>query len=243
MFRASTARAGRRLATIALLAALPLASSLAAAPHKKGDPLEKLNRATFAFNDALDRMLARPAARAWVKVVPAPVRKAFSNFVFNINYPEVIVNDALQGKFKDASSDFLRLLVNTTLGIGGLADPATRMGLQSHDEDFGQTLGHWGVPAGPYLVIPVLGPSDFRDGPGKAVDTYFTPYHYLKSSTTKYGIYAATLLDRRVTCCRPTRPCATPTIRTRSCAMLTSPGACTWCTTATCRTTRRSTIR
>ena len=191
----------RRLARrplAAALGALLLAQAAAATAGTPGDPLEKLNRATYAFNDALDRMLARPAARGYVAVVPQPVRKAISNFAANLTYPAVIVNDALQGKVKDAGSDVMRLVINTTLGIGGLADPATRIGFQSHDEDFGQTLGHWGVPAGPYLVVPLLGPSDFRDAPAKFVDTYVTPYHYLKSTRARYGFQLLVLFDRRV---------------------------------------------
>lgn len=185
-----------RVAIAAACLALPLASAGAASTPK--DPLEKLNRATYAFNDALDRMLARPAARAYRKVVPEPARNAVSNFVANLNYPIVMVNDALQGKFKDAGSDVLRLIVNTTLGIGGLFDPASKMGLSAHDEDFGQTLGRWGIPPGPYLVLPIIGPSDFRDGPARYVDTYATPYTYAKSKNTEYALYGLTLLDRRV---------------------------------------------
>jgi phospholipid-binding lipoprotein MlaA len=188
-------RVSVRAALAAVCLALPLATAAATSPPN--DPLQKLNRATYAFNDALDRMLAHPLARAYKAVVPSPVRRVISNFVANINYPPVMVNDALQGKFKAAGQDFLRLLVNTTLGIGGLADPASNMGIPSHDEDFGQTLGHWGVPAGPYLVIPFLGPSDFRDAPARAVDAYTTPYTYAKSKDTEYGLYGLTLLDRR----------------------------------------------
>lgn len=199
MHSSATPRRRTALSALALgLGACLLGQAPAALAATNGDPLEKLNRATYAFNDALDRMLARPAARAYVKVVPEPVRKVVSNFVSNLTYPEVIVNDALQGKLKDAGSDVMRLLVNTTLGLGGLGDPATRMGFQAHDEDFGQTLGHWGIPPGPYLVIPVVGPSDFRDAPAKFVDTYLTPYNYAKSSRTKYGFYLLTQFDRRV---------------------------------------------
>jgi phospholipid-binding lipoprotein MlaA len=195
-FCSRPARGRPRLALAALCAALPLAAASAAStPH---DPLEKLNRATYAFNDALDRMLARPAARAYRKVVPEPVRTALGNFVANLNYPVVMVNDALQAKFKDAGSDVVRLVLNTTIGIGGLFDPATKMGFAAHDEDFGQTLGHWGVPPGPYLVLPLVGPSDFRDAPARYVDTYATPYTYVKSKKTEYALYGLTLLDRRV---------------------------------------------
>jgi len=127
---------------------------LACAPAARGagaskDPLERFNRATFAFNDLLDRMVARPAARAYKRAVPEPVRHSVSNFVANLAYPTVAVNSALQGKLRDAGSDTARFLVNTVLGIGGLFDPASHMGLAAHDEDFGQTLGAWGVPAGP----------------------------------------------------------------------------------------------
>ena len=194
MITALRACAWRRLAAIALVV-LPLSGAAAATP---GDPLEKLNRATFAFNDALDRVLARPAARAYVAVVPAPVRKAVSNFTANLGYPEVIINDALQGKFTDAASDTARLVLNTTIGIGGFLDPATRLGFQSHDEDFGQTLGHWGVKPGPYLVIPVLGPSDLRDGPGKLVDSYLSPAKYVKSSKARNALFLLRPFNNRV---------------------------------------------
>ena len=194
---APTSRQRRSVRAVLAAAVLALPFAGAAAAGKPNDPLEKLNRATYAFNDALDRMLAHPAARAYKAVVPQPVRKVVSNFVANINYPEVMLNDALQGKFKSAGQDFLRLLVNTTIGIGGLFDPATPMHIPSHDEDFGLTLGHWGVPPGPYLVLPFVGPSDFRDAPARIVDTYSTPYTYAKSKRTEYGLYALTLLDRR----------------------------------------------
>ena len=194
MYTAPRTSAWQGLLALALVV-LPLCGAAAATP---GDPLEKLNRATYAFNDALDRMLARPAARAYVAVVPAALRKSVSNFTANLSYPEVIFNDALQGKFNDAASDMARLVLNTTIGIGGFLDPATRLGFQSHDEDFGQTLGHWGVPPGPYLMIPVLGPSDFRDAPGKLIDSYASPAKYVKSSKARYGLYLLRPFNTRV---------------------------------------------
>jgi phospholipid-binding lipoprotein MlaA len=184
-------------ALAALLCCLPLAAPAATAPVR--DPFEKLNRATYAFNNALDRMLARPAARAYKKVVPEFVQHSISNFVVNIAYTSVIFNDALQGKVRQTGSDAARFAVNTTVGLGGFFDVATHMGLMRHEEDFGQTLGHWGVPAGPYLVIPILGPSDFRDAPAKVVDVYTQPMHYFgKTTLEKYGLYALDLLDTRV---------------------------------------------
>jgi phospholipid-binding lipoprotein MlaA len=181
----------------AVVCALPLAGAGAAPPPR--DPFEKLNRATFAFNNALDRMLARPAARAYHAALPDVVQNAVSNLVANATYSVVIVNDLLQGKFRDFGSDTVRLLTNTTLGVGGLFDPATHFGFTSHDEDFGVTLGHWGVPTGPYLVVPLIGPSNFRDLPGRVVDSYTEPAHYLLKTTREhYEVYVVELFDRRV---------------------------------------------
>ncbi len=196
-------RGAHRPATLALALTLALPASAADAP--KNDPFERLNRATYAFNDALDRMLARPAARAYKRAVPAQARKAVSNFLANLSYPTVIVNDALQGKLRDAGSDTLRFLTNTTIGIGGLFDPASHFGLAAHDEDFGQTLGVWGVPAGPYVVLPFVGPSDLRDAPGRVVDHFTGGDYYLRytnsdalsSNSTEYGLYGARALDTR----------------------------------------------
>jgi phospholipid-binding lipoprotein MlaA len=192
--------AGVLLAVLATLGAMP---ALAAEAPK--DPLERLNRASYAFNDALDRMLARPAAKAYKAVVPEKARQAVSNVLGNLSYPTVIINDALQAKFSDAGSDTLRFLANTVIGVGGLFDPATRFGLPIHDEDFGQTLGAWGVPPGPYLVVPFLGPSDTRDFPSKLIDHYTAGDYWLKyghaswlrSTKLGYGFYGARLLDRR----------------------------------------------
>jgi phospholipid-binding lipoprotein MlaA len=159
--------------------------------------LERVNRATFAFNDLLDRMIARPAARAYKAVVPEIARRGIGNFFGNLSYPTVAINNALQGKFRLAASDAARFMVNTVVGVGGFGDPATRFGLKAHDEDFGQTLGWWGVPPGPYLVLPLLGPSDFRDAPSRYVDRYTSPDHYLRSVRTEYRVMAVGLLDKR----------------------------------------------
>ncbi len=158
------------------------------AEQKVNDPLERLNRATYAFNDLLDRILVRPVAKGYKTVTPQPVRGAVSNFIANLYYPTTAVNQFLQGKIKDGFSDSARFIVNSTVGIGGLFDPATKFGLQAHDEDFGQTLGVWGVPAGPYLVLPLFGPSDFRDAPSKYVNTYTeVPRYFPRSWRVKGG--------------------------------------------------------
>ncbi len=191
LLTASHAAARRRPAAwrVAALAAIALAGPAAAAEKKANDPLERLNRATYAFNDAIDRMLAKPLARGYKAVTPRPVRGAVSNFLANLYYPTTALNQFLQGKFRYGVSDSARFLVNSTIGIGGLFDPATKFGLGAHDEDFGQTLGHWGVPPGPYLVLPLFGPSDFRDAPSRLVDTYTEVPHYApKKIRTKTGL-------------------------------------------------------
>ncbi len=203
--------AARRTAAALITAALAATAALGAPPARAadtpGDPLERMNRATFKFNDAIDRAVARPVAKAYKAVVPGPLRQAVSNVLSNLWYPTVIVNNLLQGKFKDAGSDSLRFLSNTTFGLGGIFDPASRLGLPVHDQDFGSTLGHWGVPPGPYLVLPLLGPSDFRDAPAKLIDRYTGGDYNLKlindgggatgSTGLQYGLEGARLLDRR----------------------------------------------
>ena len=134
------------------------------------DPLECVNRKIFWFNDKVDVYVLAPVARGWEKVSPHCVRTSVSNFFGNLRFPIVTVNDLLQGKVKDGASDVGRFAVNTTVGVLGLFDPASGWGLVKHDEDFGQTLGVWGVPPGAYLVLPLLGPSDPRDAAGFAVD-------------------------------------------------------------------------
>jgi phospholipid-binding lipoprotein MlaA len=160
------------------------------------DPLERYNRAIYRFNRALDQGVTRPVARGYVKVVPQPVRTGVHNFLTNLSYPRTVVNDALQGKIRNAGSDVVRLTVNTVLGLG-FFDPASAMGLEKHDEDFGQTLGRWGVAPGPYFMLPLLGPSTIRDTVGRVPDEYTTPRHYIKDSTVKWGLLAVDVVDTR----------------------------------------------
>jgi phospholipid-binding lipoprotein MlaA len=158
-----------RAGTGALCLAL-LAGCATTGTGTPGDPLERMNRGTHRFNTAIDRAMIRPVAVGYRKHVPAPVRVSVNNFLENLAYPTTIVNNLLQGKVKDTLNDIGRFAVNTTVGLGGLFDPATRFGFARNDEDFGQTLGRWGVPAGPYLVLPFFGPSTMRDGPAIYVD-------------------------------------------------------------------------
>jgi phospholipid-binding lipoprotein MlaA len=136
-----------------------------ATTENHGDPLEGLNRGTDKFNDVLDRATLKPAAKGYVAVTAEPIRKSVSNFYDNITYLNTVLNDFLQGKGKQGSADFGRFLINTTVGIGGLFDVATSMGLEKHDEDFGQTLAVWGASQGAYIVYPFLGPNSVRKTP------------------------------------------------------------------------------
>ena len=138
------------------------------------DPLEPMNRAIHGFNEGFDRMLLKPVAQAYSTVLPSFAQTGVRNFFSNLDDVTVLANDILQFKLEQGSRDFMRLAVNSTFGLFGLLDVAGEMGLQKHNEDFGQTLGRWGVGAGPYLVLPFLGPNDFRDTLGFLVDTEYT---------------------------------------------------------------------
>lgn len=191
---------GRARLALILIIAVGLTGCVTLPPNSKRapqDPWESWNRGVYKFNDALDRAVAKPVARTYVKIVPHPIRLGVSNFFANLNTPTVMINDALQGKLKSAANDLGRFVLNTTVGLGGLLDPATSAGLAKNDEDFGQTLGKWGVHPGPFLELPILGPSDLRDGPARLIDAYTNPRQYVKNSWIKYGLYLPDFVDRR----------------------------------------------
>jgi phospholipid-binding lipoprotein MlaA len=181
------------------LAALMLAgcATLPSGKPDPRDPLERINRASFAFNDALDKAVAKPVAKAYVKVMPRFVRTGVSNVFNNLNTIGTVVNDVLQGKMKQAGRDSARFLLNSTFGLAGLLDPASAAGLEFNDEDFGQTFGKWGMEPGPYLMLPLLGPSTFRDSFGKLVDQFTYPVTYLEDDSTRLIIRGVSLLDTR----------------------------------------------
>jgi phospholipid-binding lipoprotein MlaA len=185
-----------RAAAFAAVVALCGCAALPAGKHDARDPLERFNRGVYRFNSAADRGVLRPVARAWKAVVPAPLRRGLSNFVGNLGYPVVIVNDFLQGKVRDGGNDVTRLLMNTIFGLG-FFDPASRAGLGRHDEDFGQTLGKWGVPTGPYLMLPLLGPSTMRDAPARLPDEYSDARHYLNDPYLRWGLWTTDKVEAR----------------------------------------------
>ena len=194
MPRIKSARAALAMMQIAWLAGC--ATNPAQLTHAPQDPYEKFNRGVYKFNDALDRSVVKPVAKAYRNVAPQPVRTGFGNFIANLEMPRTMLNDLLQGKFHAGVSDFGRLLLNTTMGIGGFFDVASKAGIDHNDEDFGQTLGAWGVPPGPYLVLPLLGPSNLRDAPSKGVDTFSNPASYANTEAS-WGYWALSSLHKR----------------------------------------------
>jgi len=145
------------------------------------DPFERMNRSIFQFNETLDGWFFEPLATGWDFVLPKRVQLCIGNFFTNLVYPVHLTNDILQLKPVKAVEDTGRFVTNTLVGIGGLFDPATLAGIPVHDEDFGQTLGRWGMPPGPYMVLPILGPSNPRDGVGLAVDSMFAVQSFFVS--------------------------------------------------------------
>lgn len=151
------------------------------------DPFESYNRLAFSFNDALDKAILKPVAQGYVKYMPQLGKMATENFFSNLDDVTVTCNDLLQLKFKQAASDGSRVLFNTTFGVFGLVNVTTR--LPKHDEDFGQTLGYWGAPSGPYVVIPALGPSSVRDGTGLYADSFVSVIGTTQHVPTRNSAY------------------------------------------------------
>jgi phospholipid-binding lipoprotein MlaA len=186
--------------TMIVLAALFVGGCATLPPGHQADPRdpwERFNRASYAFNDRLDRAVTKPAAKVYKKVTPQFLRQGFSNFFSNLNGITTILNDALQGKMGQAGRDTARFLLNTTIGLGGFFDPATAAGLEQNNEDFGQTLGKWGVKSGPYLMLPILGPSTLRDTVGRIPDQFSNPMNYYHDPHTRYGVRALDFLEMR----------------------------------------------
>lgn len=168
-----------------------------ATEERNADPIEGFNRAVYAFNDVFDKYLLAPVARGYRWALPRVVRDRFASFFSNLREPMNMFNNLLQGKPYDALTDTGRLLANSTIGLLGLWDVATPLGLPKHDEDFGQTLAVWGVPDGPYLVLPFLGPSNFRDGPAKIVNWFTLPQTYVEDSAVTWALFGMELIDTR----------------------------------------------
>ena len=192
------------LATASLLAgilSLSMTASVAALEYddyyedeiRNPDPWEPVNRVVFRFNDTLDTYALRPVAKGYDRIMPEFLNDGVSNVFNNLGEPKNLVNNLLQGKMHDASVDLARFLMNTTVGVVGVFDVATRMGLQRNDEDFGQTLGAWGVQSGPYVMLPFFGPSTVRDTGGFAAEglagySYRGQMDHVPSRNTAAGV-------------------------------------------------------
>lgn len=166
------------------LLAFTLAGCASGGKTSPGDPYESTNRKIYNFNDSIDRNFFQPLARGYVNVTPDPVRSGVTNFFSNVGYLNVMANDLLQGKFEQFARDTSRFFVNSTIGLGGLFDPATGVGLEAQNEDFGQTLGVWGAGEGAYLNLPLAGPSSFRDAPGFVTAMALNPFTYMNPIIT-----------------------------------------------------------
>lgn len=185
------ARLGR-LCALTTVALLPLAATAS-----DDDPWESFNRPVFRFNDTLDTYALKPVAKGYQAVTPQFLEDGVHNVFNNLGDVGNLANDLLQGKLHDAGVDTGRLIFNTTFGLLGFFDVASHMGLQRNDEDFGQTLGAWGVDSGPYLVIPFLGPSTVRDAGAKIPDSFLEPYPYIDHVPTRNVTRTVDVVDTR----------------------------------------------
>jgi len=178
--------------------AAPVVESLASMTKSPVDPWESFNRSIFRFNNGADKILLKPLAKAYIKVTPGFFRRGVDNVFSNVLEVPSVLNGVLQGNFRGAAHDTGRFLVNSTLGLAGILDVAQHMNLKNDNhEDFGQTLAVWGMDAGPYIVLPFLGPSNLRDATAIPVDWYTDPKSYIDHVRTKNTVRAASLLNTR----------------------------------------------
>lgn len=170
---------------------------LVSIPLSANDPFEVFNRKIWAFNEFLDNNLAKPTAEIYTSIAPDSVEVAVSNFFRNINELDNTANQVLQGHPILAINDFSRFIINSTIGLAGFLDVASRLGLERHDEDFGQTLGSWGVPSGPYLMIPIYGPSTPRSLTGRSVSSVLSGTFAIKENDVRFAITGLDALETR----------------------------------------------
>jgi phospholipid-binding lipoprotein MlaA len=175
--------------------------AVAAAPRTQADnvdPLEPVNRKVFWVNDTADRWVIRPVAKGYDRFVPGPLKRGVHNVLVNLGTPAVALNQFLQGKPRQGASDTGRFLLNSTVGILGLFDVASRGGLPRHDEDFGQTFGVWGIGSGPFLMLPARGPATVTDAVGSVLDFFTNPLNLITPSRDRYVAIGVDALDTRV---------------------------------------------
>lgn len=179
------------------VAALALGGCSTVQTPSKDDPWEGFNRTVYTFNDKVDTYALKPVAQGYVKVTPQPVRDSVTNFFANIGDVYNAANNFLQLKITDGVEDIMRIVINTVFGLGGLFDVATLAKLPKHNQDFGLTLGHYGVPPGPYLVLPLFGPSTVRDGVGLVPNYFINPLTYVDPAALSWGLYGLNVVSTR----------------------------------------------
>lgn len=183
-----------------LLLAAACAGGCASMPGGEGvahDPWERANRGIYRFNDVIDRAVMKPVARGYETVLPDPVRQGVTNFSRNLLAPLSIVNNMLQGKPRDGTGELLRFVINSSIGVGGIFDVATASGLEAHTEDFGQTAAVWGVPAGPYVILPFLGPHTLRDAVLLPLNVRLDTLYYYDNASVRDPIYVLRIINLR----------------------------------------------
>jgi phospholipid-binding lipoprotein MlaA len=187
-----------RLLVVPLLACSCLVAGCATGPNPR-DPYESLNRKVYSFNEGVDKAVLKPVARGYVAVVPRLARRGVTNFFNNLGMVVTTFNDALQAKGTKVPVDFARFTTNVVFGLGGLIDVASELRIENRNEDFGQTLGYWGLRSGPYLVLPFFGPSTVRDGSGLAVDFLVSPFVYVEQDeiAVSWSLFALDVVDTR----------------------------------------------
>ena len=161
-----------------------------------GDPFENLNRKTFEFNEKMDEKIAKPIAQTYSQL-PPKIKKGVSNFFDNLEEVDTFVNQLLQGKPKESINDLTRFLINTTIGLGGFIDVASKMGLERHEEDFGQTLAVWGVGQGPYIMLPILGPSTLRDTLSRPVSSFLSVTFHMTETDVNIALKGMDAIETR----------------------------------------------
>ncbi len=202
-FRMSRMQPG--LWSLVCAAGLLLAGCASGPGASPRDPLETMNRGVYQFNEAVDGMFLKPVATAYNTATPRPVRTGVTNFFNNLGDVWSFANNVLQAKPKEALDTFFRVSLNTVLGLGGVLDIASEMGIEQHREDFGQTLGRWGVPTGPYLVLPILGPSTIRDTASLRADTLGSPVYNVDHVRTRNSLLLLDAVDTRASLLRAGR--------------------------------------
>jgi phospholipid-binding lipoprotein MlaA len=187
-----------RCLALPLMAAAGLFAPLANAQYDDVDPYMEVNRKVYGFNQSLDGLVFKPVTETYDFTMPTFAKRGVTNLFNNLDDINAVLNDLLQLKMSNALHDSSRFLVNTTIGVAGIFDVATGLGLYKNYEDFGQTLGYWGVPAGPYVVLPLLGTSNVRDAIGKIPDSMFNPVFWVNDSEARFFLYSLDNIDTRL---------------------------------------------